>query len=286
MRDTDFELIVAFAECHPAGVARVLEQNPEATGAALLARMPAAAAAATLQEMVPIQAARLLERAAAKNAAAIIEELPLASAAALLRRTSDEVRKSTLGALGESARRRSLGELLSHEPGTAGALMDPMVLALPDALDAEAALAVVRKHPERAMYYLYVTGDGGRLVGVVNQRELMLAPSSAALTAIMTAQPESLLTNAGREAIASHPAWQRVHALPVVDKNGLFLGAIRYESVRRIERDLGKRAHASDAQETSAALAELYGLGLGGIVEWATSAVRGPAPRRRARSAR
>jgi hypothetical protein len=59
------------------------------------------------------------------------------------------------------------------------------------------------------------------------------------------------------------------------------LGAIRYEMVRRLERDLGRGAKQVDAQATAAALAELYGLGLGGIVEWASATVRGPAPRRR-----
>ena len=286
MNDSELDLIVAFAECHPAGVARVLERNLEDSSAALLARMPAPAASAVIEDMVPIHAARLLERAPTRGAAAIVDELPLDSAAALLRRTSEKFRKQLLASLGESARARSLAELLSHEPGTAGALMDPLVLALPEELDAGEALAEVRANPERAMYYLYVVGDGGKLVGVVNQRELMLAPATASLATIMTAQPETVLANAGREAIASHPAWQRVHALPVVHKSGLFLGAIRYEIVRRIERDLGRRAHGADAQETAAALAELYGLGLGGIVEWATSAVRGPLPRRRARSAR
>jgi len=109
----------------------------------------------------------------------------------------------------------------------------------------------------------------------------MLAVEDMTLGELMTRDPQALLASASRESIASHPAWQRVHALPVVDRGGVLLGAVRYETVRRLERELGRAARDPDRHATASALAELYGLGLGGFVEWASTTVRGTGPRRR-----
>jgi magnesium transporter len=274
-------VIRAFAARHPRGVARVLEQASSPDAAALVQDLRPGDGAAVLSAMAPLAAARCLEHVDRSKVAALLLELSLDIAAALLRRVAEAPRKSLLSALGEGARARSLGELLQHAPGTAGALMDPLVLALPEELSAREAIERVRRDAENAMYYIYVVGSGGKLTGVANQRELMLASEDTTLGELMTREPQTLPASASREAIASHPAWQRVHALPVVDRGGVLLGAIRYETVRRLERELGRAARDPDGRTTASALAELYGLGLGGFVELASTTVRGPGSRRR-----
>ena len=275
------EVVRAFAARHPNSVARVLERAADADAAVVLQDLPVVAAAAVVCAMAPVTAARCLERSERMNAVALLLELPVDVGAALLRRVPESSRKPLLASLGDNVRARSLAALLHHEPGTAGALMDPLVLAVSEELSAGQAIERLRRDAENAMYYVYVVGSGGKLTGVVNQRELMLADPDENLGSIMTRQPQALPDHASREGIASHPAWQRVHGLPVVDRNGVFLGAIRYETLRRIERDLGRAAREPDRHATSAALAELYGIGLGGFVEWASASVRGPVPRRR-----
>jgi magnesium transporter len=245
----------------------------------VLAALESAAGARVLTEMAPLVAARALEAAPAPAAVEIVAELGLDVAAALLRRVSDTARRRLLPT-GDARRGRALRELLQHAADSAGGLMDPMVLALPATITAGDALERVRSAPENALYYLYLLGDGNRLIGVVNHRELMLAAPKAPLVSFMTERPDAILANAGRDAIAAHPAWQRVHALPVVDRNGIFLGAIRYQTVRRIERELGRSARAADPRLTATALGELYGIGVGGLAALAATAVRGPGGRR------
>jgi magnesium transporter len=275
------DVVRAFAARHPNSVARVLEQASDADAAVVLQDLPVVDGGAVLCAMAPIAAARCLERLERTHAVALLLEVPVDVGAALLRRVAVSARKPLLAALGDNVRAHSLAELLHHEPGTAGALMDPLVLAFPEELSTGEAIDRLRCEAENAMYYLYVVGSGAKLTGVVNQRELMLADPNVTLASIMTRGPQVLLDHASREGIASHPSWQRVHALPVVDRSGVVLGAIRYETVRRVERVLGRAAREPDRHATSAALAELYGVGLGGFVEWASAAVRGPVPRRR-----
>jgi magnesium transporter len=271
----ELSLSEEFARVHPAGVARVVEQAGEEIAAELLAAFDAELAARVLENMAPLAAAHSLEVVPEGDAAAIVEALGLDVAAALLRRVPEAARTRLVAATGDGARARALAELLQHPPDSAGALMDPLVLAVPSSVTAGEALARVRRAPASAMYYVYVVGDAGRLVGVVNQRELMLASPVEPLPSLMRAGPDSLSSHASREAIVAHPGWQRVHALPVVDKSETFLGAIRYETMRRIERELGQSARAVDPRATAAALGELYGLGVAGLAELASAAVRG-----------
>jgi Mg/Co/Ni transporter MgtE len=276
MSDPELSLIEAFAALHPENVARVLEQSDEVDSAKLLAELGAERSAAVVREMVPALGARRLEQVPPADASNIVEALSLDAAAALLSRVPPAKRRPILDGLRAGTRERSLRALLTHAPGTAGALMDPMVLAVPADITASDALDRVRAAPQGAMFYVYVIGGEGELVGVVNQRELMLAPAEEVVRSIMKSPPEKLSSHAGAQAIVTHPGWRRVHALPVVDRRGTFLGAIRYKTVRALEHELGRAARAPSPEVTARALAELYGLAFAGLGEWALSTVRGP----------
>jgi hypothetical protein len=104
----------------------------------------------------------------------------------------------------------------------------------------------------------------------------MLAAPDATVSSIMVKNLEKLSSAASRLAIVTHPGWQRVHALPVVDARGTFLGAIRYKTARRLERELGRAARSPAPEIAADALAELFGLAAGGMGEWAMSTLRGP----------
>ncbi len=273
--NVDVELTQAFIHASPADAARVLEQGTDEAIAEVLALLQAEPAARVLSRMVPLTSARALQATPPQAAAKIARELPLDVAAALLRRLTDSVRERLISDLGTGPRGRALAELSRHDANTAGALMDPMVLAVSVDSTAGEALERVRREPTTALHYVYVVAEHSRLVGVVGQRELMLEAADAPLASIMTPRPEALPSGANCEAILAHPAWQRVYAVPVVDAKDTLLGAIRYETLRRIERELGRGTRAADPRITAAALGELYALGLGGFAEVAASTVRG-----------
>ena len=67
------------------------------------------------------------------------------------------------------------------------------------------------------------------------------------------------------ESIVAHPAWKRIHALPVVERDGRFVGVIRYESVRQLEGRLLEQDVEDHAARTATALGEVYALGLLGL---------------------
>jgi magnesium transporter len=173
--------------------------------------------------------------------------------------------------------RKAMRGLLRYSEGTAGALMDPEVLAVAESVSAGDALERLRKSARHALYYVYVVSEDQKLAGVVNIRELMGARPDQLLGLIAVRTVESLPARASWESIVAHPAWKRVHALPVIETDGRFLGVVRYEAVRKLEERLAKTGLEDHGAQTGAALGELYGLGLRGLFEWAASVVLGSA---------
>jgi Mg/Co/Ni transporter MgtE len=96
----------------------------------------------------------------------------------------------------------------------------------------------VRKTAELARYNLYVVDQGGRLVGALNLRELLLARSRTLLSDLMVRDPHRVQGKADRATVLTHPGWKEVHALPVVDADETYLGAIRYRTLRELEEEL------------------------------------------------
>ncbi len=255
----DLTVATRFAADHPEEAALVLEQLSFADAAALLA------------ELEPTQGARLVARLSAALAvdclrslpdrlvSGVLSELPIDLAARILMRASDETRESWLVAIPEE-RAEFLRRKLRYPPGTAGALVDPLVLALPVDLSVAEAQKQLRRSAERAYYYVYVVDREQRLVGALDIRELMLAETKETLGAVMHREVVTVSAHADLATVMSHPGWREFDALPVVDGAGVFFGIIRHRMMRQIA---GRNdQEAQPMVRTLVSLGELYWTGL------------------------
>ena len=250
-------------ERHGGEVSHVLERADGQDVAALLARAPVTASAAIVARLSPHLVTSVLAHLEPARAAEILANLPAEAAARYARRLDPDRREGILDAV-EPRRARGIRRLLDYPDGTAGSLMDPEVLALPSASTAQEALQRVRETPHLARYNLYVLDEGQRLAGALNLRELLLARPTARLQDIMTRDPYRVPARSDRASLLAHPGWQVVHALPVVDGDGAFLGVIRYSVLRSLERS-GRSG--LDESDTANALGELFSTGARGVVD-------------------
>ncbi|MDH3817414.1 MAG: CBS domain-containing protein [Myxococcales bacterium] len=276
-------LLGTFATAHPVQVARTLESMPTSDAAEVMAELPVEVLAELLRWVAPLTAARCLEAVPAEVATLTLSAARSDVAAAILRTTNQARRSKVIESL-SPVHRKAMRSLLRYPEGTAGALMDPGVIALTESVSAGEALEQLRISAQHALYYVYVVSDDLKLTGVVNIRELMGARPDQLLGLISTRTVDSLSARASWESIVAHPAWKRVHALPVVESDGRFLGAVRYESLRELEDRLAGAELEDHGAQTGAALSELYGLGLRGLLDWAASALSGSATSDRGRS--
>ena len=268
------KLLRGFVGAHPSEAANALESMGAEEASTILRTLPADASATLLPHLTVILSARSLERLSPEEAASIIAAARRDVAAPVLRAMASQKRIPVVASLAPDVG-RSLKPLLRFAEGTAGSLMDTQVLSVPEAATVAAALERIRRTPADALYYIYVVDTTQRLVGVVNMRLLLAARPEERLGLFAAHPVESLSATASAQAVVSHPAWRRLHALPIVDAYGRFVGVIRYAAVRELEERLVHGAAYDPSEETAAALGEVYSLGLKGLFEWMTSVLRG-----------
>ncbi len=244
--------------------------------AAVLQALPRSSVGPILPLLAPLTTAHALESLDPPAAGAMLAAAPTAAAATIVRAMSSGRRASVLELL-DTEQREALSVLLRYSPGTAGALMDPEVLSVPEDSTIGEVLASIRTSPQHSLYYVYIVDDEQKLIGVVSARDLVDARPDAPVGLVANRSVDSLPTRASSESIVGHPAWKRFHAIPVVETDGRFVGVIRYERLRELEDQLLGGSEEERSEETGAALAELYGLGLKGMIEWAASMLLGPA---------
>ncbi len=253
---------------YPGRAASVLERIAPADVAALAARVDVDEAAELLRRISPQHAADILEASSDARVKALFEHWPPGVASRLARRLPEDRAEAILEAL-PPAKARGIRSLVRFPEHTAGALMDPNVLALPEHFTAVEALTRVREAPDQARYNLYVVDPDQKLVGAVNLRELFLAAPDARLRDLMIRNPIALPASADRTVVVSHPGWKEVHSLPVVDDQGAYLGALRYRTLRELEDLLIRGGYRDvDARE---ALGDLFSEAASGLLDALTA---------------
>jgi magnesium transporter len=262
----------ALLGAHPDRAADVLEQAGPDAGAQTAGRLSAERFAPVLGRMPPQSGIAILQALPDDRIAAVLGEIELDRAARFARRLPAERLPVVLERLPDGTA-ASLKSLLRFPENTAGALMDPDVLAVSENRTAREALAQVREHAEQARYNLYVVDARHALVGALNLRELLLARPGARIADLMVRNPARLPASADVGAIVAHPGWREVHALPVVDESDAYLGAIRYRTLRALEEALFR--HGRRDGDVRTALGELLSVGVGGVLE-ALGAARDP----------
>jgi magnesium transporter len=262
--DIEARLAGDLLEAHPIDAAKTLERLPARAVAALIEKMETKVSGGILQHMAPPLAGAVLSELGLEKAFEILERLPVEMAALSLRRMDPSLREQILAAM-PSGRSRALTSLVRFPDGTAGSLMDPEVLSLPYDLTAREALARVREAAGNARYNLYIVDRDQTLVGVINLHELLVARPGDRLSSLMHTRIHRLPATADRHAIVSAPGWREVHALPVVDERGVYLGAIRYRTLRLLEDQL--RGSRSDEGATVRALGGLLRAGAAAMLE-------------------
>lgn len=252
-------LALAFIEDHPEDAARLLERATPADAAAVLASIGAAEGAEVFRSLGPTAAHDCAEALPEHTLVAIVELLPLDAAATVVRRTNAEHRTTLLAAVADDLRERLLA-VLAYAENSAGALADPLVLALPDDLtiaDAQRALRAARSSTPD----VYVVSRDRVLVGTLALQDLMAARPKELLADVMRPNPIRLDANADVATVAAHPAWREFDSLPVVDAGGRLIGGIPHRAVRRLNWE-----QTGPMVATLVGLSELYWAGLSGII--------------------
>jgi cation transporter-like permease len=132
----------------------------------------------------------------------------------------------------------------------------------------EQAIESIRSREDVEMvFYLYLTDEEGRLVGVVSLRQLLLTRPDTALRSIMNRRVIKVNTDADQTTVALLVDKYRLLAIPVVDQDDILVGMVTVDDVidvieEETTRDMLKMAGTSESETFTHSALKVAGIRL------------------------
>jgi len=223
-------------DLHPADLAGVLRRLPEDAASALFDWLPEEQAGPVLAETEGTHRADLLEAWEPAEIGDVLDELDSDDAADVLADLPPEVAEQVLVHLEDAA---EVGTLLRFAEDTAGGLMGTEFVAVPETATVGEATEELRRRAEEVdpVYALYVVDAAGRLRGMVDLKDLVLARARAPITSVMETEFEAVRPDLDQEAVARVMERHDLVVLPVVSDDGRMLGRITIDDVVDVIRE-------------------------------------------------
>ena len=259
--DPDQMLSNEFMKNHPADAARVLERFPVEETLLFLKDTPLPQMINVISVMDSLIGAKFLERMQERDSARLIERLPLKTGSLFLQRMDKPVRERILEFVSHevTAKLRSMNR---YREGTAGSLMDTQVFTLPEDIIVKDALNRLRKHSGQVLEHVYVLDRKNILIGHVALHQLTTAPHQRPVSSMIGEILWKLHPGMSKKVIIGNHGWQHFNSLPVVDEQGIFLGALDHISLRKPENDVFGSSFSKEVADVGSALGELYWIGI------------------------
>ncbi|HJX36979.1 MAG TPA: magnesium transporter, partial [Anaerolineae bacterium] len=139
-----------------------------------------------------------------------------------------EDRSKELVELMEREEAENVRRLLAYREDTAGGIMTTDFVAVHAGLTAEQIICTLREigHEAETIFYVYVTDDDNRLLGVFSLRELILAQPETPVAEFMERRVVTVRLLDPQENVAKVVAKYNLLAVPVVDDRGWLQGIV------------------------------------------------------------
>lgn len=257
-RRATVNLVKIIKKTHPADMALVFNNLSRKDGRTLFELLPDVEyASEVIVEMAEPVREDYLEELDPERLAHIFQEMSPDDAALILEEIEDEERKAKVLELMKDEDSEEVEELLSHDENTAGRIMSPDFLALPELMEAGDAIRELRKASEAEMvFYIYVVGEDQKLEGVLSLRQLVTVPAETRLAEIMETEVVFVGAHEDQEEVARLVARYDILAIPVVDQDQRLIGIVTVDDVIDVMReeateDLMKLAGTSEEEISS-----------------------------------
>ena len=199
--------------------------NNDAHTAEFLVELDDTLIANLLDGKPPQDVAKLIEHASANDQSYILGTLENNQAHAIIDLLNTEEQEE-------------IEELMGYPEDSAGAMMTTDVFTLFQNTSCENALKTLQDQADAEMvFYLYITDDDDRLVGVASLRALATTPSDTLLKDIMVKKVHSVRPETDQEDVALIVAQYNYLAVPVLDGDGHLIGIVTVDDVVDVIRE-------------------------------------------------
>jgi len=261
LNPTQIQLSVAdnrLARLHPSDLAEIIGDLSAQDAARVIGSLDDETAADALEHLDRDTQRSIIDDIGAERAADIIEEMDSDDAADLLGELTEEQQEELLAEM-DAETADDLRELVAYDDETAGGMMTTDYLWIYPHRTVAATMAKIRElAPETEfIYYLYVTDQSEKLLGVLSLRTLLLSAPDATIHTVMDSDMVSVHPDTPAEEVASTIARYDLLACPVLDDAGVMLGIVTVDDAidaimpekltRKLPRLTKKRAQPAHA---------------------------------------
>tara|TARA_B100001146_G_scaffold107607_1_gene95118 strand:- start:895 stop:2265 length:1371 start_codon:yes stop_codon:yes gene_type:complete len=179
----------------------------------------------------------LLANESLERIASIIEKAPTNDQSGILNALEEEKAQSVIELL-NTEEQEEIAEIMGYPEDSAGALMNTEVFTLNEGITAGEAIKTLQDQEDAEMvFYLYITDDDDRLVGVISLRALTTTPSTTTLKDMMIKNVHSIRPETDQEEVARVVAQYNYLAVPVIDSDSHLLGIVTVDDVVDVIRE-------------------------------------------------
>ena len=241
------------ARLHPAQLADLVEAASQEEGEEILRAVGAdrALEADVFEELDTDHQVDLLRSRSDDEAARVLSAMAPDDAVDLLTELDQDRRLPILQRL-PAATQAKLRRLLSYHPETAGGLMNPDFVSLPEDRSVAGALEEVKASsaPPEAAGVVFVTDAAGHLTGTAILVDLLRADPGARLSSVARPEPVALAPDADVHEVIRKMTDFNLAVAPVVDDEGRMIGQITVDDVLELLLPSGwRRQHGMAAPE-------------------------------------
>ena len=181
--------------------------------------------------------ANLLENESPERIAHVIQQASANDQSYILGTLEDEQAQSVIELL-KAEEQEEIEELMGYPEDSAGAMMTTDVFTLYQDTSCQDALKSLQDQTEAEMvFYLYITDDDDRLVGVASLRALATTQSDTLLKDIMVKRVHSVRPETDQEDVAQIVAQYNYLAVPVLDADDHLIGIVTVDDVVDVIRE-------------------------------------------------
>ena len=237
-RNAKINLIKLTGKTHPADLAEVFRHFSTEEQIEIFSLMRENEHAAEfLVELDDALVIELLENESYERIASIIEKAPTNDQSGILNILEDEKAQSIIELL-NAEEQEEIAEIMGYPDDSAGTLMNTEVFTLHESITAGEAIKTLQDQEGAEMvFYLYITDDDDRLVGVISLRALTTTPSSTKLKDMMIKNIHSIRPETDQEDVARIVAQYNFLAVPVLDSDSKLLGIVTVDDVVDVIRE-------------------------------------------------
>ncbi len=247
-------------DTHPADLAEILQELDDEDRDYVFSLMDAETASDVVTELDDVTREDIVSELETERLSEIVDEMDSDDATDVVAELPDDIAEQVLSSI-EPQDRAEVEKLLDYAEDTAGGIMALEFIAVYDDQTVDDAIREIRRRAEEVeeIYNVYAIDRGGRLVGVVPIKTLLIRNPRRLIRDIMNDDVISVTVDTDQEEVAKIVRKYNLAAIPVVDHHNRLVGRITIDDIvdvlhEEANEDIQRMAGITDEevlQETS-----------------------------------